>query len=72
MIGARRIVGRPRRILRKGSFVERKMLRGVLGTLKHEGIYLTNTEQDLLRAYCEGRITEEEYDRKAFELVMKG
>ncbi|MBA4492709.1 hypothetical protein ACFO25_09585 [Paenactinomyces guangxiensis] len=72
MFKARRVVGNRKRILRKHWAIGRKMFRGAVGSLKHEGIYLTNTEQELLRAYCEGRITEDEYNRKALELVMKG
>lgn len=46
-----------------------KAVRGAVGSLKHEGIYLTPEEKALLTAYAEGRITEEEYDRQVRKMV---
>jgi hypothetical protein len=66
MIVANQIADCPKRVSPKAKF------RGAVGTLKHEGIHLSQREQDLLLAYCEGQITEEEYDRKALELTLKG
>lgn len=45
-------------------------IRGAIGNLKHEGIHLTPEEMELLTAYCEGQISEEEYDRRALLLVL--
>lgn len=46
------------------------LIRGALGTLKHEGMHLTEAEMELLAAYVSGRISEKEYDRQALELVL--
>ncbi|MBA4543258.1 MULTISPECIES: hypothetical protein [Thermoactinomyces] len=63
---ANQITDSPKQISPKAKF------RGAVGTLKHEGVHLSKPEQELLLAYCEGRISEEEYDRKALELALKG
>ncbi|MBA4544550.1 hypothetical protein H1164_17105 [Thermoactinomyces daqus] len=47
-----------------------QLIRGAIGNIKHEGMYLTLEEMELLAAYCEGQISEEEYDRRALLLVL--
>lgn len=47
-----------------------KAVRGAVGSLKHEGMHLGPEEIELLKAYAEKRISEEEYNRRALELVL--
>jgi hypothetical protein len=49
-----------------------EMLRSAIGTLKHEGIYLTDEEKALLMANFKGKISDEEFMKRAYELAMEG
>lgn len=47
-----------------------KAVRGAVGSLKHEGMYLTLEEMELLAAYVAREISEEEFNRRALELAL--
>lgn len=42
-------------------------MRHVRGTQELEGIYLTDADEELLWQWASGKITEEEYNKKAIE-----
>lgn len=44
-----------------------KAIRATVGTLKHEGMYLTDEERNLLKKYAYGKISMKEYIQTALK-----